>query len=226
MARILPITPTLLAAYKTCPLKYKGKYITKEEVFVPNEAADFGNSVHSSVEESLKLGTPLNKDASPLMQDCVDYLKWLGTQPGFELHIEKELAITRDLGVTTWKAKDVWMRGKADVFIIDHNTQRNIIIDWKTGKVKDDPMQAQVLSLCATVTTKYVDNVCAWAFVKYKQILTPHVHLGSMAPVATLLADATAYENACKNDAFPPTPNGLCGKWCGVLSCPYNGKNT
>lgn len=71
MATPLPITPSLLNTFLTCPRQYEAKYITKEVVFQQNDAARYGDMVHKSVEDTLKSGAALVPDAefmSPLVK--------------------------------------------------------------------------------------------------------------------------------------------------------------
>jgi hypothetical protein len=65
MAIPLPITPSLLNVFLTCPRQYQAKYITKEVVFQQNEAAKQGDIVHKRVEAALKKGTPLTPGVPP-----------------------------------------------------------------------------------------------------------------------------------------------------------------
>lgn len=225
MAKILPITPSLLNVYLLCPKQYDEKYNKKSIKYVQSEQALFGDSVHKSTEAALKDGQPLNTDALPLMEGPVAALANIKDNPRYTLHVEQRLAITKDMKTTTWWAADAWMRAQLDAHIEDHEQKRNIIIDWKTGKVKPDKMQVLITSLCATVHTKYTQNDCAWVFVKHNQILAETVDLRSMSAMDDLLRNAKAYETACRDDHFPATPNFLCRSWCGVMDCPHNGKN-
>lgn len=226
MAQILPITPTLLNTYLTCPRQYEAKYITKEVVFKQNEAGLYGQMVHESVENALKSGAALVPDAE-FMAPLVNWCWQMAQKPGIEMFVEHKLCITRNFEPTTWgsKTKPAWLRGVADVFFVDHTNRLNIIVDWKTGKPKVDSTQARILSLCAKHTTGYEKQLCLWAHVKHDELITDAMNLTTLDPVQPMLQDVARYETACRNNAFPANRNGLCNAWCDVLTCPHNGKN-
>ncbi|UIU63900.1 hypothetical protein H6S30_26580 (plasmid) [Escherichia coli] len=131
-------------------------------------------------------------------------------------------------GPCSWrgdKGMAPWQRGIADVFFIDHTNKLNIVVDWKTGKLKDDRTQQHILSLCASRKTGYSKTLCMWVFVKEEDLITHVLNLEGLDPIAVHLQNVKAYEEACANNHFPAIRNGLCGKWCDVLSCVHNGKN-
>lgn len=229
MATPLPISPSLLNTFLLCPRQYEAKYITKEVTFTPNEAAAYGDRVHKSVEAALKLTAALTPEAA-FMQPLVDWCRTLASQDGVEMHVEEKLAITHTFQSCGWagpsRAEKAWQRGIADVFFIDHVNKLNIIVDWKTGKPKDDKTQSHLLSLCATKRTGYPRTVCLWVFCTKDSLYSQTLDLLDLTPVNTHLANVLAYEQACANNAFPAVRNGLCGKWCDVTSCIHNGKNS
>lgn len=227
MATPLPITPSLLNVFLTCPRQYQAKYITKEVVFQQNEAALFGDMVHKSVEKTLKEGAALIP-AAEFMQPMVDWCRMMAAQPGMTMYVEHKMCITRNFEPTTWLAKPPkkpWLRGITDVFFKDDAHQLNINVDWKTGKPKHDKTQSRLLSLCARYNTGYTKTLNLWVHVKHGQLMMDSFDLVDLAPVQGLLLDVARYEQACAADQFPAIRNGLCGQWCDVLSCPYNGKN-
>lgn len=223
MAKILPISPSLLNTFKTCPRQYRAKYITKEVVFKPNAAAMYGDRIHKAVEAALKHGAALTPEAS-YMQPLVNFVRDYAARPGVELFVEERLGVTHDEQPCRWGDKNVRYRGIMDVFMIDHKKRLNINIDWKTGKPKDDPTQANILAMCATRRTGYVDNLNMWVFANHNKIIHNRLRLDSLIPVQNTLSDFASYERACRENKFPATINGLCMEWCDVVSCCYNGR--
>lgn len=223
----LPITPSLLNTFLTCPRQYEAKYITKEVVFKQTEEAAYGDRVHKAMENALKHGAALTPEAE-FMQPFVDWCRDMAARPGVEMFVEERLAVTHSMTPCGWrgdKGMAAWQRGIADVFFVYHKYKLNIVVDWKTGKLKDDKTQQQLLSLCASKRTGYSKTLCMWAFVKAKDLITHVLNLEDLVPIATHLQNVKAYEEACANNAFPPIRNGLCGKWCDVVNCVHNGKN-
>lgn len=233
MAAILPITPTLLSTFLTCPRQYKAKYITKEVVFTANEATLFGRRLHESVENTLKHQAALTPEAA-FMQPYVNWCFKKAAQPGVEMLVETRLAITGAYEPCEWGGwpangstvgRKVWQRLQVDVLFIDHTNKMNIIVDWKTGKPRPDHTQKDIACICATRKTGYTKNVCMWMHVKHGEQIVEAVDLVSLKPVEAHLENIKRYEAACLADNFEPTKNGLCGQWCDVIACPHNGKN-
>ena len=229
MAKQLPISPTLLNTFLTCPRQYEAKYITKEVVFQQSEAAAYGDRIHKAVEAALTLNAALPPEAA-YMQPLVDWCRTLAAKDGVEMMVEEALAITSDLQPCGWwgdksRKAPAWQRGKADVFFVDHINKVNIIVDWKTGKVKDDKTQSHLLSLCATKRTGYSKSVCLWVFCTKDELVAEDVDLLDLTPISTHMANVRAYEKACRDHEFPALRNGLCRQWCDVHSCIHNGKN-
>lgn len=229
MAEIIPISPSLLNTWLTCPRQYEAKYITKEVVFKSSEAAAFGDRVHKSIELYLTTGAPLSEEAA-ICGDAVEWVKAQGEIEGVDLHVEMRLANTAPWADTP-HAKSQW-RGRgyggiADVVLNDHNNRRTLLIDWKTGKrAKDDPTQAQLLALCAAARSDmYRDIRTMWVFVKPGKVVYHKLDMRTMHAVKETEANMWRHRDAVLAGDFPATPNGLCGKWCDVLSCPFNGRS-
>jgi hypothetical protein len=68
-------------------------------------------------------------------------------KPGRKL-AEYEMALRADLTPTNWKAPDVWVRGIADILIVDDENLTAWVGDWKTGNNKyPDRDQLVLMSL-------------------------------------------------------------------------------
>lgn len=220
MVKPLPITPTLLDTFLTCPRQYQAKYVTKEVVFQQNAAAAYGDRIHKAVQAALETKTILPSEAA-FMQPLVEWCNALSSQPATHMFVERKLAITRDLKRTDWK--NGWLRGMADVMFVDNLHQLNIIIDWKTGK-KRGTSQDEILALCAAHTTGWKNVLCLWVYVQQSELHCREFKVYQFDGLKNLMDNIGSYESACQNDNFAPTPNGLCKQWCDVLSCPHNGK--
>lgn len=228
MAQVKPITPTLLDTYLTCPRQYMAKYVTREVVFKQNAAAAKGDRIHKSVEDTLKNKAPLTEEAS-FMQPLVDWCFNLASNPNIEMFVERTLAIDKNLnpmalpeGFKPWEY-DIYMYAKADVFFVDHELGRNIIVDWKTGKPKDAHTQSRILSLTATKSTGYTSNKCLWVHCCHNELREEHIELVELTPLNVLFENIRRYETACVSNSFPAIRNGLCNKYCDVVKCEHNG---
>jgi predicted RecB family nuclease len=59
-------------------------------------------------------------------------------------YFEHQMAVNRQLQPVDWFAKDVWIRSIADVLVVNGDTA--YCIDYKTGKVKENPTQLQLFA--------------------------------------------------------------------------------
>lgn len=192
------------------------KYI--EEV-KPGSPLDWGNRVHDALAETLKNGTPL-----PI--EMKDYQGWIDrvTAGSGQLLVEQKYAITRDFRATAYYARDVWYRGIGDVVRIERDLA--FVMDWKTGKALDDPVQLMLMAQCIFSHFPDVMHVRA-EYVWLKDGSTsPDVFTREKVAEKwiTLLPRVQEMELAAKTENYPPKPSGLCKSYCPVISCPYHGK--
>lgn len=198
------------------------KYI--EEV-KPGSPLDWGNRVHKALAETLANGTPLPVEMR-------DYQGWIDrvTAGAGKLLVEQKYAITRAFAPTTYFAHDAWYRGIGDVVRIDEPSPRGFqlafVMDWKTGKALDDPVQLMLMAQCIFSHFPTVTHVRAEYVWLKDGSTTPD--LFTREDVAkrwvTLLPRVQEMELAAKTDNYPPKPSGLCKSYCPVISCPYHGK--
>lgn len=217
----IAISHTSLSTYQTCPKQYHAKYITKEVKFQQTEATIYGNRMHEAMEHRLRNKTPLPEEFASLegVAATVEHMKG-------NLMVEMELAITRDLTPTQFFAKDVWLRGKADVMVFDTETGALRIFDWKTGKPKKEMQQLKIMALAAFYSLKYVKKIrVAFVYTKTGDVDAQDFTAEQIPEiVAEVQQETNRLEKAHDNNLFPPQPNGLCKNWCQVTSCQFAGK--
>lgn len=142
----------------SCPMKFKLNYIDKIRVKTSNIALEKGSYIHQmledyskSVEDSnfeFRLSTPEQiREYQEIFQNFVDSPeghKYLDPEP-FGVELEFALKIEdKKLVPTNYHNKQALIRGKID-HAIRPSVNRMILLDWKTGKVKDVPDVLQVL---------------------------------------------------------------------------------
>lgn len=212
--------------FETCPRKYEAERITKEVKFTENEATIYGTAFHLAAEEFIRDGKPIPerfKFASP----ALERLKNLSG----EKHCEIKFGIARRDGhlvACDFFDEDVWFRGVADLLVIDGDTAR--VIDYKTSKSAKyaDTRQLALMAACVFLNypeVKYVKSgllfVVCNAFVKENYTFDRRFDIfGELSPLLT------RREVAYNTGVFNANPNGLCRKYCEVLSCPHNGRHT
>lgn len=186
-----------------------------------------GNDVHDALAKALTAGARLPNLPSIGGLDTADLQRWadkVAATPG-ALLAEQKIAITRDFKPCTFFSKQAWFSGIIDVMnLVDDEVI--YVRDWKTGKVLEDPVQLMLFAVCIFVHYPKAKRVIT-EYVWLKED-TKTVEVFDRAEVARefskFLPQVDAYEKACKDQNFPPKPNGLCKKFCKVTSCVFHGK--
>lgn len=208
--------------YNVCPKRHYEVDIAKN-FKDSTEALDWGNEVHAAIAGAIQ-------GKVPLPDSMKDYQKWVDKSkpgPGETVHVELQLAMTKDFQPCSWKAWDVaWYRGVVDKLLIDPTGTVGLARDWKTGKPQHDSRQLMLNSTVIfahypklqTIATKFV-----WLKEGYE---TPEVFrrrdIAKEWP--SVLDNVKHMEEAAKAANYPPKPGKLCARWCPVISCPYHGR--
>ena len=111
-----------------------------------------------------------------------------------------------------------WGRGKADVLILD--PPQAMIVDWKTGKVREDDRELRQLALLVRANYPEVNRITGcYVWLKegragplYDLTDVNRTYHGTVAS----MAEAASY-----GDDWPTKPNALCS-WCPVADCRFN----
>src|SRR5208337_2216514 len=113
----------------SCPRKAQHKYVLRDVPREDSPALEHGRRVHEALEKRL------SETSSRLPDDLAPY----------DPHVEVELAMTLGgKGCGFWDEK-AFLRGKVDVAITSGD--RCLILDWKTGKPREDPLELEIFSL-------------------------------------------------------------------------------
>lgn len=225
---------TSMQEFLTCPAQWAAKRFYKTIKDVESEAMRVGNMVHETAENYGKslIGVSykpnlIHAQYLPVVQKYVDVL----VKSGAELQFEKEMCFDRQMKLSHWKAWDtVWVRSKADV--LAKKGQRLSIIDWKTGKYKEDFLQLKMFAVFAALTPGFEDVQefdPKFIFTKEsppKNILRlekPIMRSELKGILKEILGVVARMEAAWKEENFPCKKNGLCKNWCLNTECPHCG---
>lgn len=208
-------SPTSLQTFETCPRQYEAKYITKEVVFKSSNHALFGDVIHKSIENYLKKGDPLPTIVRGLTP-FLDKLKPLVRG------VEERFAVDKEGKACAYSSPKAVYRCAADLVLVSKDERFVICVDWKTGKKRDASIQHDVLAMCAMAEYPEASVVTAFVYL-FTGDSDIREHKGLLFQTAKKTMAALAAATA--NKSFPPKPGFLCGKWCDVTSCPFNGKN-
>ena len=120
-----------LKDYEGCARRYHEVKVLKNYPFTDTQATIYGKEVHKAFEDYIKDGTELPEyllEHKPLLDS-------LNAKTGRKL-AEHEMGIKEDLSPCKFMDEDVWVRGIADLLIVDDDGLKAWVFDYKTGDRK------------------------------------------------------------------------------------------
>jgi hypothetical protein len=210
-----------LTNFESCPKKFWHYRIKKDYKDEGGEASRYGDHVHKSINNYLVHNVALPLDLVH-MQKVVDVYKNMKSD---RLISEQQLAINSDYEPTGWFDKDVYCRAIIDAIFIHQDLA--LLVDWKTGKMKDDG--ATQLRLAACILMLHIPEVnkvaMRYVWLAHKGKTTNFTMTRKDMPAVwnELSPRLRRYQHAHAHDEFPASPSGLCRKWCNITSCPHHG---
>jgi hypothetical protein len=206
-----------LKDYKNCPRQYHEIKVLKRFEKKPTQQMLYGTSVHSALEDYVKDGTPLpvnyqryQKQLDPLRD--MDGIKYP----------EHKMAVTFERTPCSFGAKDYWVRGIADLLVVDG--EQGYVVDYKTGSNRyPDPKQLQLMALLMFAHFPEVDHVKAGLlFVVHEHFVTSEYSRADADDLwADFAGDLERLRLSHVNSVWQPNPTPLCG-WCPVKTCEFH----
>jgi len=209
-----------ISAYRTCAYQWYHKYIEKTVVFKPTAATQWGTDIHAAAEHYINDAKPLTDRYEVLKP----YLDLIDNTEGTK-RAEVEYAVTKDLKPCGFWDKSAYLRGKLDVEI--NQGDRVQILDWKSGKFKNDFNELRCFSVLTFLNNPEVEktrNVYIWL----KKDSKPTIEIIDRSQITALLEPLqetmSLIERDIESGLFRPKPSGLCKSYCDVLECKHNGR--
>lgn len=208
-----------LKNFEVCPKRHWHVDIQKDAREEDSEQLQYGNSLHKALAAAISGTEPLPKPFAN-MQGWVDKV----TSGSYDkILVEQQLAIRDDYGPTEWFGKDAWYRGIADVIKLWGPVA--VVLDWKTGKVKEDGVQLALMAACVFAHYPEVQKIRT-EFIWLKEDAQTRADF-SRADMAGMwngvMPRVQMLEAAAKTTSYPAKPGALCRRWCPVTQCPHHG---
>lgn len=212
---------TMLSTFENCPRKAWHMYIAKDLPKVETEAMKWGIRVHEALERRLDTGNRITGAKTPLPPEMARFEKFAAAFDGKRPRAEFWMQIDNQ-GRATSIPSQAWGKGKLDVLLLNDTETEALIVDWKTGKVREDPFELQVFSLL----------VRGW-WPEIQKIVGMYVWLGDLKVGKVYDLTDTGGINARVREMWNawtsldpqkewlPNPNPLCG-FCAVRTCEFN----
>jgi hypothetical protein len=213
-----------LKNFEVCPKRHYEIDLAKNIKEPEGEQLQWGNFVHKGMAERC------GPNRVPLPEQLAMYEPWAvkalhGAERGIVL-VEESLAISRNFTPTGNFDSDVWLRVKMDFAKIIGDVA--LALDWKTGKILEDSMQLALVAACLFAKYPNLNAVrSSYAWLKEDAESSETFFKEDMPTVwRNLWPRIEAMESAHTHTNYPPTPSGMCMRFCAVKACPHNGKSS
>jgi hypothetical protein len=208
-----------LKDFEGCARRYHEVRVLKNYTQRETEQIRYGKELHKAAEDYVTDNTPIPPQFS-FVQPTIDALL---AKPGTK-YAEYEMGLTVDLRPCSFRDANCWVRGIADLLIVDEESLTAWVVDYKTGKDKyPDKEQLTLMSLMVFAHFPIIRMVKSALLFVVKDTMVKH---------KVMLEEATSYwqdyrervarlEAAFANNVWNPTSTPLC-PWCPVKTCEFN----
>jgi hypothetical protein len=211
-----------LKDFEGCPRRYHEVKVLNKYPFQETEATHYGKEFHTAAELYIRDGKPL----PPQFSYAQEVLDALLAKPGRKL-CEYEMGITPDLQACSFNEKKRWVRGIADLLIIDDDNLTATVVDYKTGNNRyPDLDQLKLMSLMVFKHFPHIRRVkSALLFVVKNDMVKSNMALEDADAEWWKYRERVAKLEQCfDTGVWNPKSSALC-PWCPVKSCEYNPKH-
>ena len=206
-----------LKDYVNCPRQYHQVRVIKQYTKPPSQQMLYGKEIHKALEDYAREGKPLLKNYEvykPVMDALLD-------NPGAK-YPEYEMALTLDKEPCAFSDSNRWVRGIADLLIIDGD--HAFIVDYKTGS--DRYPDLKQLKLMALMTFAHFPEVnfikAGLLFVVRNSFVDESYERKDIDALwQSFDKDLERLQISLETDIWNPNPTPLCG-WCPVKTCEYH----
>jgi len=211
-----------LKDFEGCQRRYHEIKVLKNYPFVETGATIYGNQVHKILEDYVVNNKPVPPEYAQFQPVVDSLLKKNGRKMG-----ELKMALTVELKTCDWFDKDVWVRGVADLLIVDDDNLTAWVADYKTGNNKyPDRDQLVLMSLLVFEHFPHIRKVnSALLFLVKNDIVKMSISHDDKTKHWWDYRERTArLEASFSNEVWNPNQTPLCG-WCPVKTCEFNPKH-
>jgi RecB family exonuclease len=221
MTTPMPLSFSRLSTFEQCQAQFDYLYVSKRVQNTSNEASDYGDRVHKKLEAYGRLASDeerIKMRAEAALEEKTTLEQWGGivdkilSRPG-DKYFEHQMSVNRQLQPVDWFAKDVWIRSIADVLIVDGDTA--YCLDYKTGKVKDNPTQLQLFAAMVFWHFPQVTKVkTSFIWLKFDEVTNATYERRFLDALWRALEPRfDMVQEVIDLGVFKTKPSGLC-PWC------------
>ena len=211
-----------LKQFTNCPRQYYEVKVQRNFEIRETEQIKYGKEVHKALEDYVRDGAPLAKNYLRF-KPMVDAL----LQVDGDKLVEHQMALDIDKNPCDFYSPDYWVRGIADLLIINKDKHTAYLVDYKTSKNAKYADTKQLDLLAGAVFTHFPEVVIiksALLFVVSNEMVKKeHEYIMRSSYLNCMEPELVRLEAALKNDVWNPVSGPLC-KFCPVTECSHNRK--
>ena len=204
-----------LSTFEQCESKFDYLYVTKSVQDMGGEASAYGNRVHEVLELYGK--GELNKEELTLegkqtLKRWGSLVDTIRSKDG-DKYFEYQMAVDESCNPCDWFDPSVYIRSIADVLVVDG--KRAYCLDYKTGKVKDNPTQLQLFAAMVFFHFPEVEEVkTSFIWLKFDQTTEAVYRRAYLKDLWNGLKPRfEKVHETIELGVFESKPSGLC-PWC------------
>ena len=215
MTKVMPLSFSRLSTFEQCQAQFDYLYVSKRVQSQSNDASDYGDRVHKVLEAYGK-GTlneaTLSDEGKQTLKRWGPLVDKIVARPGDKL-FEHQMSVNKQLQPTGWFDSDVWIRSIADVLIVNGDTA--YCLDYKTGKVKENPTQLQLFAAMVMWHFPEVQKVkTSFLWLKYDDATNSTYERRFLDALWRAMEPRfTQVQDIIELGVFKTKPSGLC-PWC------------
>jgi hypothetical protein len=211
-----------LKKFEQCPRQYHEVSVLKLHPHKDTQATLYGTQVHEALELYVKDGKPIPPEFQQF-QPVADAL----LAKGGRVLPEYEMALTKDLKPCAFKADEVWVRGIADILIVDDDNLTAWVADYKTGSNRyPDRDQLVLMSLMVFQHFPHIRKVnSSLLFLVKNDMVRLQMTRDQADSFWWKYRERVAKIEACHAaGVWSPKQSPLC-PWCPCTSCEFHPKH-
>jgi hypothetical protein len=210
-----------LKEFSTCQRKYYETRVIKIHPRQETDATRYGTEVHLALEEFVRDGKPLGPH-----ERFYDLATSIKNMAG-DKFTEMELAVDHTLNPCEFDDPNAFIRGIADVVVLNHDKTKAYCLDYKTGGHKyPDKDQLELMSLLLFRHYPELQEVKgALLFILHDKTVTEVYHRrDAKVKWVIWLNKVERIEEAHDVSVWNENPSGLCKGYCPCNTCPHWGE--
>lgn len=213
MIKIKPWSYTFLRDLENCEHKAFRRFIARDIPYVETPESKAGIEAHKALADRLTHGVALSGALAR-------FEPYAASVASHGPKVEWKLGMTEDAKPCSFFADDVWGRTVIDIAMIHNDVA--LLIDWKTGKVREDPGELEIQSLVLKCHMPNLQKITGrYVWLNANKVGPKHDLTDWAVTLAGIRNQVEKIRHNMRFGAWQKNENALCG-WCPVKDCEFN----